>query len=127
MIKKNKLNKLNEIKWNERPSSSCSFLLSKRFHNDIIDLQWYPKSDYLVSVASNDNQIIVIIRMLIKICIWDIQNKIIKQNQKIWDITLKKCVPIKRIGAFGFTMCKFSSHFNKLFTADLSTTFRLLN
>ena len=74
--------------------------MSKRFHHDIMDLEWYPKSDYLVSVASKDNQIM------------------------IWDITRKICIPIKRIGTTGFSICKFNSFSNRLFTADLSTTFR---
>lgn len=86
-----------------KPSSSCSFVLSKRYHKDIIDLQWYPKSDFLLSVASKDNQIM------------------------IWDITLKECLPIKRIGSSGFSLAKFSPNGFKLFTADLSTTFRIWN
>jgi len=86
-----------------KPASSCSFTLSKIYHNDIIDLQWYPKSDYLLSLATKDNQII------------------------IWDVTLKKCIPIKRIGNFGFSFARFSFNGLRLFTADLSTKFRIWN
>ncbi|CAF0712794.1 unnamed protein product [Brachionus calyciflorus] len=84
-----------------KPSSSCSFVLSKRYHNDIMDIQWYPKSDFLLSVASKDNEII------------------------IWDVTLKSCVPVKRIGNTGFSLARFSPNGFKLFTADLSTSFRI--
>lgn len=86
-----------------KPSSSCSFVLSKRYHSDIVDLQWYPKSDFLLSVASKDNQIM------------------------IWDVTLKECMPIKRVGTSGFSIARFSPNGFKLFTADLSTTFRVWN
>ncbi|RNA43071.1 aladin isoform X1 [Brachionus plicatilis] len=84
-----------------KPASSCSFILSKRYHNDIMDLQWYPKSDFLLSVASRDNQIL------------------------IWDTMLKTCVPIKRIGNVGFSLARFSPSGFSLFTADLSTSFRI--
>lgn len=86
-----------------KPSSSCSFALSKRYHSDIVDLEWYPKSDFLLSVSSRDNQIM------------------------IWDVTLKECMPIKRIGTCGYSIARFSPNGFKLFTADLSTTFRIWN
>lgn len=86
-----------------KPSSSCSFVLSERYHSDIVDLQWYPKSDFLLSVASKDNQIM------------------------IWDVTLKECMPIKRIGTSGFSLARFSPNGFKLFTADLAETFRVWN
>ena len=35
-------------------------MLSNRYHTDITDLQWYPKLDYLLSIASKDNEIMVI-------------------------------------------------------------------
>lgn len=38
---------------------------------------------------------------------------------------LKTCVPIKRIGNFGFSLARFSPSGYSLFTADLSTSFRV--
>jgi aladin len=83
-----------------KPSSSCSFVLEKRYHTDIISLAWHPKTECLFSIATKDNQIM------------------------IWDIVFKGCVPIKRIGT-GFGLAKFSPNGSHLFTADLSTSFRI--
>ncbi len=43
----------------KRPPSSCSFILAKRYHEDIIGIAWHPKTEYLFSIASKDNQIMV--------------------------------------------------------------------
>lgn len=45
-----------------KPSSTCSYTLSHLYHNDIIDLQWDSKTDYLYSFATKDNQIMVSVK-----------------------------------------------------------------
>lgn len=40
---------------------------------------------------------------------------------------MKSCVPVKRIGAQGFSLCRFSTDGMKLFTADLAASFRVWN
>ena len=45
----------------------------------------------------------------------------------IWDITLKECVPVKSVEINGFSLSRFCPNGTKLFTAGLSTSFRIWN
>ncbi|XP_017779368.1 PREDICTED: aladin-like [Nicrophorus vespilloides] len=84
-----------------RPSMNHAIILSRTDHNMILSISWSPRGDVLASVAASDSKVL------------------------LWDVELDRTSSLKRAGASGLSLLKWSPDGNKLFVGTTTCVFRV--
>ncbi|KAL5007306.1 hypothetical protein ScPMuIL_016112 [Solemya velum] len=84
-----------------RPSSSSVQVLHHQGHSPITSLSWNPNGDVLLSASPVDTAMMA------------------------WDVSMERCVPLRRMGGGGVSLVAFSPDCSKVFAATPSHIFRV--
>lgn len=83
-----------------RPSMSCGQVLRQPGHRPVTSLEWSPRGDLLLTAS------------------------IVDTSMYLWDVSMEKYVPLKRVGGGGVSFVTWSPDSTKVFTATGGLIFR---
>ncbi|KAK6629857.1 hypothetical protein RUM43_003678 [Polyplax serrata] len=84
-----------------RPSMSCGQVLRQPGHRPVTSLEWSPRGDLLLTAS------------------------IVDTSMYLWDVSMEKYVPLKRVGGGGVSFVTWSPDSTKVFTATGGLIFRV--